>query len=184
MTAADIAPLLSEMKALGAQLPEVKSVYPLQAASFAPPATSAAITALEQASGITLPEDYKAFLRTCSAVSAMDLYNGYALLEHSVVLGILAEGNVPAQVETGHRTVAVLPVGGDGTGNLFLLATELPFRVWKWHHETGPVQEGVMAEDSPGLLPIADGFSQFLRRIVEDWRHFIAGDDQWPYISG
>jgi hypothetical protein len=143
------------------------------------------VKALEEAAAVSLPDDYRAFLLQCGSLSAMDMFNGYALLEHTVVLGIMLEQvEVPRRVVRHPRPAPILPVAADGGGNLFLLAAEAPFTVWKWNHEIGAAEDGALPEDSPALTPIGSTFSGFLRRIVEDWRHFVRDDREWPYISG
>jgi hypothetical protein len=177
--------LLDEMKALGARLTSLPSVYPLEPATFGAPASKADIAALEEQTTCGLPADYKAFLLRCGSVSAMDFFNGYAILEGPVVHGIMSQQDeVPRYVRRSGSEVPVVPMAGDGGGNLFLLAAQAPFTVWKWDHETGAADDGILPEESPALAPVAGSFTEFLRRVVEDWRHFMDEDTDWPYISG
>jgi hypothetical protein len=185
MNDTEVPRLLDEMKALGSQLPSLPSVYPLEPATFGVPASEADIAALEEHVACSLPADYKAFLLRCSSVSAMDFYNGYAILERTVVQGIMSQQEeVPRYVRRSGSEVPVVPMAGDGGGNLFLLAAQPPFTVWKWDHETGAADDGILPEQSRALVPVAGSFTEFLRRVVEDWRHFMDEDTEWPYISG
>jgi hypothetical protein len=177
--------LLGEMRSVGPQLLQLNSPYPLEAPTFGPPASLDDVKALEDAAAVSLPADYRAFLLRCGWMSAMDMFNGYALLEPPVVVGIMLEQvEVPRRVLRYPSPVPILPVAADGGGDLFLLAAEPPFTVWKWNHEIGAAEDGALPEDSPALTPIGGTFTDFLRRVVEDWRHFVSDDREWPYISG
>lgn len=185
MSDSEISRLLGEMKALGARLPSLSLLYPLEAPIFGPPASWADIAALEQQAASTLPADYKEFLQECGPVSAMSFHNGYDFLARPVIQRIMSQYvEVPRTVLRGDGRVSIVPIAGDGGGNLFLLATRPPCTVWKWDHETGAATDGVLPEESTALLPVAENFTGFLRRVIEDWRHFLDEDTNWSYLSG
>lgn len=155
------------MRRVAAQIPNVPSPYMLEAPSFAEPPHPADVHALAEAFG-SVPSDYQAFLGLCGRISAMDVHNGYDILPPSLSLRIHQEGHVPKQV----GSVPVLPVAGDGGGNLFLLGIRAPHSVWLWNHETGMVVE------------VSLGFTAFLQRVLEDWEHFARGTKNWRYLVG
>lgn len=185
MSESEILRLLAEMKDLGARLPDLSSLYPLEAPVFGPPASWADVAVLEEQAGASLPADYKEFLQACGPVSAMDFHGGYDFLARPVIRRIVSQSaEVPRAVLRGGRKVSIIPVAGDGGGNLFLLAVRPPFTVWKWNHEIGAAENGFLPEDSRALSPVAEDFTGFLRRVIEDWRHFLDEDTSWSYLSG
>ena len=185
MSDSEISRLLGEMKALGARLPGIPSPYPLEAPTFGPPASWADITVLEEKAASSLPADYKEFLQECGPVSAMYFHTGYDFLARPVIERIMSQYvEVPGAVLREDGRVSIVPIAGDGSGNLYLIATRPPFTVWKWDHETGTAQDGVLSEGSTALLPVAENFTGFLRRVIEDWRHFLDEDTDWNYLSG
>ncbi len=185
MSDSEIPRLLDEMKALGARLPSVSSLYPLEAPTFGPPASWADIAALEAQAASSLPADYKEFLQECGPVSAMYFHSGYGFLARPAIQRIMSQYvEVPKAVLREDGGVPVVPIAGDGGGNLFLIATRPPFTVWKWDHETGAAQDGALSEGSEALLPVAENFTGFLGRVIEDSRHFLDQDTSWNYLSG
>lgn len=185
MSDSEIPRLLDEMKALGARLPGVSLLYPVEAPTFGPPASWADIAVLEEKAAASLPADYKEFLQECGPVSAMGFHNGYDFLARPVIQRIMSQHvEVPRAVLRDDGRVSIVPIAGDGGGNLFLMATRPPFTVWKWDHETGAAQDRALSEGSTALLRVAENFTGFLRRVIEDWRHFVDEDTEWNYISG
>jgi hypothetical protein len=79
--------------------------------------------------------------------------------------------------------VSLLPVAGDGGGNLFLLELGERCRVFKWNHERTSLERDVRAAH-PSLTLVAKSFAAFLARVVEDWRRFLRGDTSWDYLAG
>ena len=161
----------------------VESPYPLRQPHFGPGCCSAEIEELLGDCHERLPE-YSEYLALCRRVDATDVFNGYFLFSpvHAVQRGegprLLHVGSGPDLSE-----VRVLPIGGDGGGNLFLMgySPNAAGAVWKWDHEYGARFDG-MAKD--GITKIADDFAGFLERIAEDWEHFTSGDRAWHYVSG
>ncbi len=118
--------------------------------------------------GDQLPDAYKEFLRLSGGVTAMDVYNGYQLLSVSLLRRIRGESETPRTVGAS----AVLPVGADGGGNLFLLSLRSPFTVWKWNHEVGAADGGRLAENHEALSVVCSGFSEFLFGLSRT-EHFV-----------
>ncbi len=43
----------------------------------------------------------------------------------------------------------------------------------------------VVDSSSPALSEVTTGFTAFLQRVTEDWRHFLDDDDdEWDYLVG
>ena len=108
MSESEILRLLAEMKDLGARLPDLSSLYPLEAPVFGPPASWADVAVLEEQAGASLPADYKEFLQACGPVSAMDFHGGYDFLARPVIRRIVSQSaEVPRAVLRGGRKVSI-----------------------------------------------------------------------------
>jgi hypothetical protein len=175
-----MAQVLSGLRLVAARIPHLASAYPLAPPTFDPEVAPTEIAAVEAELGCTLPADYRAFLESCGRVSAMDVHNGYEILTPSLGLRIRRQDEIPRRV----GTHIVFPVAADGGGNLFLLSFDAPFEVWKWNHETGRATNGSLPLGHQALLKVAIGFAAFLQRVLDDWEHFAAGDDAWPFLVG
>jgi hypothetical protein len=64
-----------------------------------------------------------------------------------------------------------MPVATAGGGNAFLMRLD-DRSICKWYHETG------------NCTPVAADFLSFLRRVAEDWEHYLAEDWSWNYLAG
>jgi len=175
--------LLDRLKTLGAQVPGIESPYPLLEPTFQNGANPDEVAELGVGS---LPADYLEYLSRCRALSATDVFNAYFIFSPLQVARI-ASGVPHVLHVTGLdgllTEVHVLPIGGDGGGNMFLLEKGVGTqgRVWKWSHEYPTRFDGVASE---GLTFLAPSFTAFLERVAEDWQHFVALDRSWHYISG
>jgi len=110
----------------------------------------------------------------------MDVFNGYDLVQASLVVSIRRQGGIPKGVDGS----PVIPVAADGGGNLFLLSVCPPFAIWKWDHEVGATCDGWLPNGHEALSAVCTGFGAFLAQIVKDWEHFVYGDVNWPYLAG
>jgi len=173
---------LGRLRLAGAALPDMPSVYPLQAPAFGPGCCQGELDELQERG--PLPADYVEFLTLCRRIVASDVFNGYYVYSP---LCRPADSAIPRRllvgVEPTLQEVTVAVVAGDGGGNQFVMAVggEAAGRIWKWNHEYPPRFDGVARE---GLTEIAASFSGFLERVADDWEHFVADDRGWAYISG
>lgn len=174
--------VLEDLRKLGSEISDLEFAYPLEPATFNPPAAAGVVTALVGRAGHPLPEDYREFLLTCAGFRGMDFHNGYDVFGPELVLRLLDQDFQPQRVLVDQLEQPVLAIAGNGGGNLFLLQLAAPWRVWKWNHE---LPSGAVADAScRALSEIAHGFTDFLRRIADDWRHFLADDPEWSYVAG
>ncbi len=172
---------VDSLRRLGAEIAELDFGYPVEPADFRPGATAADIDALEHALKVELPADYRSFLGECAGMSAADVHNGYFLAPPDRVRVGSHHDGCPQRVRVGDTELHVLVVGSDGGGNHFLLGVGGTTRVWRWDHER-PTSDSVVTDEHPALLHLGDSFSDLLRRIEADWRHFLADDQGWSYI--
>jgi cell wall assembly regulator SMI1 len=139
--------------------------------NFLPGASAEAIVELEKSLAAKLPEDFNDFLRTHEAITAMEIRNGYWVGGIALIIMNVRRGDFPPAVAEENGPDAVVPVATDGGGNAFLMSLR-GGTVWKWDHETG------------GVRIVADNFTAFLGRILQDWQHFQSGDGTSDYLSG
>lgn len=171
--------LLQSMRELGAALAD----HGVDAAGFERPITSEALSELETRHG-AIPSDYRQFLLLTGRVTALDIHVGYDLFGAARAFSLLEQADgPPARLIDGTNSALLLPVGGDGGGNLFLLELREGGRVFKWNHERTSDARSVEASHA-SLSLVADSWASFLDRLVEDWRHFVAGDPHWRYLVG
>ena len=109
-------------------------------------------------------------------------YNGYALFPPDLLIRIDTGPRRLLKKETA-SPVPVLPIGGDGGGNLFVLevTSRCDAWVWKWLHELGCADDGVETES---IEVMSRSFSAFLERIADDWEAFLRDDRAWSFMSG
>lgn len=175
--------ILDDLRTLGRRITELDLGYQIEPARFNPPAAPDDVTSLVVCAGQPLPDDYREFLLSCAGFAGMDFHNGYEVFDPQHVLRLLDQDFQPHRVIVDGSEHPVLSVAGDGGGNLFLLQLAVPWRVWKWDHELpeGPVVDS----SSRALSEVVHGFGAFLRRVTEDWRHFLEDDEEeWDYLVG
>jgi hypothetical protein len=160
---------LERLRAVAAEIPRFEAGYPLEAPLLLEPADEAEVRSVEVEVGELLPEEYRMFLARCGGISAMDVWNGYALHSCPDMRRILRNDSMRERIG-GER---LLPIGSDGGGNGFMLAVPSG-DVWKWRydHFTEPFEK------------LTASFSEFLERMADDWEHFARSDGQWNYMSG
>lgn len=175
--------VLRELRSLGAAIADGDFGYPVEEATFEDGASEARIDELAALVGEPLPQDYRYFLTRCAGFVAMDFHNGYAMHPPELVARMFRDAVAPKRVAAAPAAGVLLPVAGDGGGNLFLLGLGATAPVLRWDHESGGSPTHV-ASGNPGLTFVADGFTAFLERIRDDWRHFLAPEsDSWDYIT-
>ncbi len=161
----EITAVIARLRALGAELADVDLGYPAEPATFDEGASEPRISTLEGAVGDRLPDDYRAFLLECAGIIAMDFFNGYVIHAPELVARLLKERGPPKHLLVQGSKKALLAIGGDGGGNLFLLELSDPCRVWKWNHESMNSSEAATPSSSE-LSLVSTGFPAFLERIA------------------
>jgi hypothetical protein len=162
--------VINRLKDLAEQIPHVPSAYPLTQPTFGDGVEQAEIAQLESGLGASLPADFKLFQQQCGRITAMDVWNGYALFDAKHIAVIMADANAPTEIRSGPHEPR-LPIGGDGGGNLFVFSLRSQ-HVSKLNHETAE------------LKVVANSFTDFLQRMREDWEHFVHDDENWRYMAG
>lgn len=175
--------VLRELRSLGAAIAECDLGYPVEEATFEDGASAARIDELAALVGEPLPQDYRYFLTRCAGFVAMDFHNGYAMHPPELVARMFRDSTAPKRLPAAPAGGALLPVAGDGGGNLFLLGLGATGAVLRWDHESGGARPDD-ASGNPHLTLVADGFTAFLERIRDDWRHFLDPESEsWDYIT-
>jgi hypothetical protein len=177
--------ILAELRFVGARLPDMESVYPLQAPVFHDAAAHDAIASLEAGTGGVLPPEYRQFLCLCGAIEAMDFFNGYCLFAPDFVQRQMQQGPNFSSVLIGGDSHLALPIGGNGGGDFFFLVPG--HGIWRISHEILPSDGDPIDVSRPqwGVVNIAASFLSFLERIRVDWHHFVAvPDEPWDYACG
>ena len=160
---------LSGLRNIAVTVPATDAGYPLTEPSFLPGVPETEIDALVSVIGRALPTEYRTFLSHCGGIAAMDVWNGYALHPPDLIQRLLATGDVPLSLQ-GER---LLPFGGDGGGNAFVLCLASG-AVWKWRHD-------VFSEP---FVFLTGSFLEFLERMAADWSRFTVGEGTWDYMAG
>jgi hypothetical protein len=179
---AGLAEVLQRLRHTAAVLAELDFGYPTDPPRFRPPATEERIADLTASAGAPIPDDYEEFLREHAGFVAMDVHNGYDVFSPDDVLRLSKQAWQPHHVAVDGVRRAVLAIAGDGGGNLFLLESARPWRVWKWNHELGSGRDTIDGS-ARELEEVARGFTAFLAAIAEDWERFADGDTNWIYLS-
>jgi hypothetical protein len=122
-----------------------------------------------------------AFYRSCDGLSWPDVRNGY-FIEPFRRLVTSGERGEPEEVivHSSSSPRKVLVFGSDGGGGRFLidLSNSQVFHVTNGHL----AQKSLKVEERQIRL-IANNFEDFLLRLEEDLRAFIAGDTVHPFIA-
>jgi hypothetical protein len=175
--------VLLDLRSLGAEIARQDFGYPVEEATFESGAAASRIDSIAALVGEPLPSDYSYFLSRCAGFVGMDFHNGYVMHTPEEVVRIFHEAGAPQRVATGRGAIPVLPVAGDGGGNLFLLQVRLPHDVLRWDHELGDARDTVPVTHH-SLQPVADSFVSLLERIRDDWSQFLGpGPASWTYIT-
>ena len=175
--------VLLDLRTLGAEIANLDFGYPVEEATFESGAAASRIESVAALVGEPLPIDYRYFLSQCAGFVGMDFQNGYAVHTPEEVVRMFFQGDAPLTVHSADGPVPVLPVAGDGGGNVFLLKLRTPHVVLRWDHEFGEVNDA-LPPTHPGFREVADGFVSFLERIRDDWSHFLGPDpESWTYIT-
>ena len=181
--AARIDGVILDLRSLGAEIATQDFGYEVEEASFESGAAASHIESIAALVAAPLPSEYGYFLSQCGGFVGMDFHNGYVMHTPQEVVRIFREGGAPQRVTTAHGAIPVLPVAGDGGGNVFLLQVRTPHGVLRWAHELGGARDVVPVTDRC-LQPVAGDFVSFLERIRDDWRHFLGPDPaSWSYIT-
>ena len=175
--------VLLDLRTLGAEIASHDFGYPVEEATFETGAAAFHIASVAALVEEPLPFDYQYFLSQCGGFAGMDFHNGYVVHRPDEVVRLFREAGAPQRVITANDAVPVLPVAGDGGGNVFLLQLRTPHIVLRWDHEIGESGDALPAAH-PGFREISRGFVSLLERIREDWRHFLGSDpESWTYIA-
>ena len=169
------------------RVPLLPSPYPLEAPTFGPGCCAGELEELQAAFRHPLPSDYTEFLGMCRRVVAADVFNGYYLYSPLRLSLPGTDNAAPGRLHVGSEPhleeVWVFAVGGDGSGNQFIMGCGAARHghVWKWSHEAEVRFDGVASQ---GLTHLSDSFSGLLERMADDWEHFCTHDRTWQYMSG
>ena len=175
--------LLRDLWLLGAEIGGFDFGYPVEEAVFEEGASPSRIEQLAALVAEPLPPDYRYFLSRCAGFVAMDFHNGYAVHAPELVARMFRDAGAPKRVIAATAAHTLLPVAGDGGGNVFLLGLGVATFVLRWNHETVGSHSEVASGD-PSLTIVADSFAAFLERVRDDWRHYLGPDpDSWAYIT-
>ena len=175
--------VLRDLQSLGAEIAKSDFGYPVEEPTFESGAAAFRIEAIAALVAEPLPTDYRYFLSQCAGFAGMDLHNGYVMHTPEQVVRLFHQAGAPKRVLTAAGAIPVLPVAGDGGGNMFLLQLRPPHVVVRWDHEIGEARDAVPATH-PCFQPISDSFVSLLERIREDWSHFLGSDPaSWTYIT-
>jgi len=168
----DIEHLLALLCEAGKKAPDV-TYYPTDEPTFGDGATEADLNAFEAMLPAPLPIDFQYFQTICGSISAPHIWNGYFLHEIMLVQRIMFDyESYPKNFFLDINRLRMLPIGSDGGGNLFLMSIGPANYITKWNHEVNEQSR------------LANNFTEFLQRMVEDWEHFIVEDSGWHYMSG
>ncbi len=163
--------LLDRLRDIGRKIPDVPCVYPLKEPTLGVGIPQSDIDFLESIIKATLPEDFVLFQKRCGFIEAMDIWNGYSLMEASHIKTLILDPHSPRVMQV-TSTGSMIPIGGDGSGNIFLMVFDGSGHISKWNHESGRQER------------LADTFVGFLERMLEDWQHFVVEDGHWEYMAG
>jgi hypothetical protein len=163
--------VLALLRDTASRVPATPCTYPLQEPSFGTGVAEEDIQSLETAIKSPLPNDFLEFQRTCGSILAMDVWNGYCLMEAPHIEALYRDPYSPITGSV-HDKSPIIPIGGDGGGNMFHMATGASNEISKWNHEADTAEK------------VADNFTEFLQRLLEDWQHFVAQDGAWKYMAG
>ena len=168
----EVQKVLDRLREVGSKISDLPWVYPLQEPLFGDGVSQADIASLESVIKSPLPDDFLLFQKLCGSISAMDIWNGYSLMEASHIRALIIDTRSPQVIQVADGKSTLMPVGGDGGGNMFLMSFIGSSRVSKWNHEVNTQEK------------LADSFTGFLERMLEDWEHFAAQDAEWKYLAG
>lgn len=181
--AARVDDVLRDLRLLGAEIAGYDFGYPVEEAVFEEGASASRIEQLASLAAEPLPADYRYFLSRCAGFVAMDFRNGYAMHTPELVMRMVRDPGAPRRLVAATGADTLLPVAGDGGGNVFLLRLGAATSILRWDHEIGATRLEVSSDD-PSLTIVADSFAAFLERIRDDWRNFLGPDpDAWTYIT-
>lgn len=153
--------VLRDLRELGGAIGGIDLGYPVDAATFSPPASADQVRTLAGRLLAPLPPDYAYFLSRCRGFAGMDFHNGYAVHGPELVLRILSEPGAPKWVRTNTSSLPTIPVASDGGGDVFLLDLGSPYTVRRWGHGIGSDRDEVPDAD-PCLRTLCQGFLAFL----------------------
>jgi hypothetical protein len=138
--------------------------------SFAGPASPEDLASLSRALGLALPGEFQEFLLLHDSIVAMDVFNGIWVGGCKELARSATRGDYPRSLSISGVAHTVIPVATDGGGHPFLLALD-GSTVWRGGGCAG--NEAV----------VASSFLHFLERLLEDFRHHLAHDKLWPYLT-
>ncbi|HEY0075073.1 MAG TPA: SMI1/KNR4 family protein [Abditibacteriaceae bacterium] len=162
--------ILDRLRSTGTKIPAVPCIYQLKEPVFGTGSPQADIVSLEDAIKAPLPQDFVAFQELCGTISAMDIWNGYSIMGASHIKSLFADTQLLHVFHTDSQSI-MMPIGSDGGGNMFLMGFVGGNQILKWNHETDSQEK------------LADSFTEFLERMLEDWEHFVIQDANWKYMS-
>jgi hypothetical protein len=113
--------LIDRLQEVGSKMPKVPGVYPLEEPVFGTGVSEDDIASLESLLQAPLAEDFLLFQELCGSISAMDIWNGYDLMGACHIKALITNPDSPQVIQVKHGQSLMIPIGGDGGGNLFLM---------------------------------------------------------------
>src|SRR5262249_11765778 len=115
----------------------------------------------------------------CNGLNLPDVYNGYFILPAEKVNALIAEGRLSRVADT--EVFEIIPFGSDGGGNRFVLRIDDGSIYYLPH--TATIKNGTYMgtrRDPPRRLTAS--MADFMWRLLEDVRAFVAGKDDHVYL--
>ena len=128
---------------------------------------------------IELPDELRAFYLNCGGLRMADVHNGYFLMELTTIMDA-SKLELPTKV-SGMYNEAVIPIGSDGGGNLFVLRVGQEKDVL-FLQEVG-VEDSTADIDDKNCWIVAKSFNGFLERLLLEARAFLRNDSTWKYLD-
>jgi hypothetical protein len=148
-----------------------------------PAKSSVSIRQFKQQIGYTLPDDFVEFYQRFDEVSLPDVWNSYFVSSLEQILRF----PTPNQLQSPEYNGRMLIFGSDAGGNSFCIffgaetqpILYLPATVWEDDLCIYQVVGGKYL--SPKWL--AQNFSAFLQRVLDDTKAYIRNDSDWQYMD-
>ena len=159
-----------------ASLEEINFGYPLGGNQLLPPASSESLALLSADAGLDADSALLGFYRHCGGVSLPDVWNGYSVHPPELVVRTLSLSG-PRRI-TGPHARQVVPFGSDGGGGTFLIGTGKSEEVL--YVGAAAVEDVTM--DGETAEVVAESFTEFLERLLEDTEAFVEDREGWTYM--
>jgi hypothetical protein len=171
---------LRELARAAAQMSEVDLGYPQGKHEIRPPPPAADLERLRRTAGGRVAQLVELYSR-CDGADLPDVQNGYFL--HSLKTVLAAKDNGEPTSVSGPHGGEVIVVGSDGGGGRFAVRTSDPIGEVLHLDSEGGVYDGVFNGTMAKVVAVAPDLAGFIRRLTDDVRAFVAGDQDWSYLA-